>query len=549
MANYTKLNLSNGDTLTATHIAHIEDGITAANTYTDSVGTTVASEAKAAAAEMDATILSSAKSYTDAAVASTAYGIPDYWITALESGAEAINTAMLAAGYNKSAFLFYSDAHWNYNNQMSPALLKYLYQHTGMTKTFFGGDVVNNEGADYDTMQYLWDWRHMLKDLPNHHSVVGNHDDGNTTNNLFDEKYVYGFLLSAEETPDVVRGDSGLYYYIDSPSEKTRYLFLDTAYNTVLYDPVQLQFIVDALKNAPSNWHIVAISHIWYNTASDNTVGTISYGGKMVLDLFDQYNSRSAGSIDVATSGTDSTIKGTVSYDFTSCDGKIEFCIGGHTHWDYDGKSTGGIPVILVETDSKNVRSGLTCTAGTTTENSVNGIICDYDASKITIVRIGRGASREVDTVTYTNVLTIASDADGSLYNGGKGYKENYRINSSHVETAATNWDVTGYIPINEGDVVRMKNVTFYDVNNDGGSSKRTGIYGFHKSYAYVSETSGLSLTTPLSSAWNAVTDDNGDVIQFTVTSNWEMSDGGFIRICARDINETSIITINEEII
>ena len=30
---------------------------------------------------------------------------------------------------------------------MSPTLLKYLYKHTGLNKTFFSGDVVNNEAV------------------------------------------------------------------------------------------------------------------------------------------------------------------------------------------------------------------------------------------------------------------------------------------------------------------------------------------------------------------------------------------------------------------
>jgi hypothetical protein len=140
-----------------------------------------------------------------------AYAIPGYWLGELKAGVKAINTALCNAGRNKSAFLFYTDAHWNYGAQMAPTLLKYLHQRTGMTKTFFGGDVVNDEAADYDTMDYLWDWRSQLKDLPNHHSVPGNHDDGNSTNNLFSQEYVYGYLMAAEETPDMVRGD-GLYY-------------------------------------------------------------------------------------------------------------------------------------------------------------------------------------------------------------------------------------------------------------------------------------------------------------------------------------------------
>ena len=324
--------------------------------------------------------------------------IPTYWMKELERGAAEINQALLKAGRNKSAFLFYTDSHWNYSHQQSPVLLKYLYQHTGMTRTIFGGDIVWDEGTDYDSMAYLWDWRSAVKDLPNHHSVVGNHDDGNTINGRFDEDYVFAYLLAPEETPDVVYGDHGLYYYLDSAAEKTRYIFLDTAFQPILYYPDQLQFLLDTLTATPDNWHIVVIAHMWYNPdydREDEAIYTLTYEADLVLNVLDAYNSRSNGIARCYASPTDSTVV-RLPYDFSAGKGQVEFCIGGHTHRDYDNVSAKGIPVILVETDSYNVRSGLSSAVGTIYENSVNGIIADYDAGIVTIVRVGRGEGRIV---------------------------------------------------------------------------------------------------------------------------------------------------------
>ena len=314
--------------------------------------------------------------------------IPNYWVEELEKGAKAINTALCEAGRNKSAFLFYTDVHWNYGSQMSPVLLKYLYEHTGLTKTVFGGDIVNDEGTDYETMKYLWDWRNMVKCLPNHHSVVGNHDDGNGINNLFSEQYVYGYLMAPEETPDIVSDGKGLYYYIDSPSEKTRYLYLDTAYKGVTND--QIEFVKSALIDTLDDWHIVAISHIWYEmdySANPPVISGLDSGASKLLSMFDDYNSR----------------KG----EYTGCNAWVEFCIGGHTHIDYDGVSSTGIPIILCETDSKHVRSGLDFTPGTTTEASVNGIVANYNERKIDIIRIGRGESRQIPITSYPKTDTF----------------------------------------------------------------------------------------------------------------------------------------------
>lgn len=452
-------------------------------------------------------------------------GIPSYWQTALDNGVEAINTALCEAGRNKSAFMFYSDAHWNYGSQMSPTLLKYLHKHTGMAKTFFGGDIVNDEATDYDTMDYLWEWRKQLKDLPNHHSVVGNHDDGNTTNNLFSEQCVYGYLLSAEETPSMVMGD-GIYYYVDSPAEKTRYLCLDTAYKSV--DSKQQEFVKNALLTTPIGWHIVAVSHIWHDTnynTNPPTVGGINPGASTLLAMFEAYNSRNG--------------------EYADCAGWVEFCIGGHTHWDYDSTSTMGIPIILVETDSQHTRSGLTYTQGTTTEASVNGIIADYDAKTVKVVRIGRGASREVEMtwyeVSYTNLIPTAVDTDGVTIYNGVGYKTNTRMSGS-IGSFKDNTGscCTGFIktPTDEPFTVYMKNIT-------ANTSDNYGFYVYLFTAAGVALSDNFSYDNAQSYGFNPVFDDNGNVIQFSVPAD---AAHGYMVISAVNIDGTSIITINEPI-
>lgn len=447
--------------------------------------------------------------------------VPAYWKTALDTGVEAINTALCTAGANKSAFLFYSDTHWNYGSQKSPMLLNYLYQHTSITKTFFGGDIVNNEGTAYDTMAYLWDWRHQLKDLPNHHSVVGNHDDGNATNNLFPEAYIYGYLLAAEETPDIVREEKGLWYYIDSPAEKTRYLFLDTAYQGVTEK--QLAFVKAALLSTPESWHIVAISHIWYDVDYDNydqrpvPIKGLNADASKIIDQLDGYNSRTG--------------------EYADCKGWVEFCIGGHCHQDYDGTTTTGIPIILVETDSQHIRSALSYTAGTTTEASVNGIVADYDNHKIEVIRVGRGESRTVKIenhpVSYTNVLAKALAADGvSVYNG-VGYKENVRWSQSgQAEGTQQGNFLTGWIPARQNDIIRLKNVVL------PADSSNFLLYS-----TAPGSTSGSLNGAQFASTLSPVWDSDGNLIQFTFDST-----AGYFRLSCKGIDDTSVITVNEEI-
>lgn len=317
--------------------------------------------------------------------------IPGYWASELKTKADAIQQAMESAGRNKSAFLWYTDAHWQTNSKVSPLLLKFLLKNTPMNKVNFGGDIINDPAAfTHDNIKYAYEWRAQIADLTNHHSVAGNHDLNHNSTDV--RKTAYAFLIASEESPDMVMGGE-LYYYIDNPAEKTRYLYLDymTSDHTEMTD--QGQFIVDAIKSVSDGWHIVVIAHRWfqYTSASEPTVGSIPSYEEEILQVFDAYNART----------THSASNYFATQNFADSKGKVEFCIGGHIHVDYDFETAGGIPVIITAADTNQERSPDDTedsgTIETTTESAVFGIIADYTANKITVVGIGRGTSRIVE--------------------------------------------------------------------------------------------------------------------------------------------------------
>lgn len=370
--------------------------------------------------------------------------VPEYWKEELETKADNIRVAMEKAGRNKSAFLWYTDAHWvNGNSKVSPMLLNHLYMNTPMNKVNFGGDIIGDTLlATREEMTYLYEWRKAIKDLPNHHSVFGNHDMFDLSSvDYEDDNYRYAFLLAPEETPDMVWGD-GNYYYIDNPSEKTRYLYI--AYMVTDHNAMMSQgkFFMDAIKSVEDGWHIVAIAHRWwqYDSTSTPTVGHVTAFESEMLGMFDAYNAR--------------TKKAGYNYfysqDFTDAKGKVEFCIGGHIHYDYDFFTDGGIPVIITTSDANQNRvldstvdSG---TVGTITESAVFGIIADYneEITKITIVGVGRGTSRVVRTssvkptsitdITYSGNTTVESAIDKSKFS----FVVNYSDGSSSSTNGAT---------------------------------------------------------------------------------------------------------------
>ena len=353
--------------------------------------------------------------------------IPEYWQDELDTKADAIQAAMEKAGRNKSAFLWYTDAHWvNGNSKVSPKLLNYLYMNTPMNKVNFGGDIIGDTLlATREEMKYLYEWRKAIKNLPNHHSVFGNHDMFNLdTVDYEDDNYRYAFLLAPEESYDQVWGN-GNYYYIDNPAEKTRYLYICYPNTDTTWLLTQTQFIADSLNSTPEGWHIVAIAHRWwqYSKSSTPTVGSIPGFEKDVLSVFDAYNART----------TRSGSNYFYAQDFTDGKATVEFCIGGHIHVDYDFFSDGGIPVIITTADTNQNRvpdstvdSG---TVGTITEAAVFGIIADYNDignTKITVVGVGRGTSRvvrasnikpvSITNISYSGDTTIGATIDKNKF-------------------------------------------------------------------------------------------------------------------------------------
>jgi hypothetical protein len=80
-----------------------------------------------------------------------------------EGEVEEIYEALRLTGENKSSFLWYHDSHWTYSHKVSPMILSYLNKNTPINKTNFGGDIVDAESLDPNEMNYLYEWRSLIK--------------------------------------------------------------------------------------------------------------------------------------------------------------------------------------------------------------------------------------------------------------------------------------------------------------------------------------------------------------------------------------------------
>lgn len=324
------------------------------------------------------------------------YLVPDYWMKNLVEKEELAEAAIKEAEGNSATFVFFTDTHWGKNMRKSPSLIRHIIDFTPIDDVIFGGDVITTHyGNIVDPIILGLDFQASFAFLGTRfHCLYGNHDNnsdsqpGKTDFHLSEEQ-VFAWLQS--QMTDVVYGGYYNFYY-DNPLTQTRIICLDTGryYYSKFRDnlPKTVSFAINALSTLPDGWHAIMASHIWCNLKkqSDGTYKHYleSYI-KSILKVFDDYNSKLSGIYRYGNSS--------ISYDFSQAGGRIEFCIGGHTHQNYTTASEGGIPIIIVISDRLNDHEEGT----TTNEQSVTLVVTDYKNRKLHLFVVGRGIDRCID--------------------------------------------------------------------------------------------------------------------------------------------------------
>lgn len=458
--------------------------------------------------------------------------LPVYYQKHVSEKADEVNALLANASDNTAVYLYWTDAHWNRNYENSYKMLQYMAQTTPANHTIFGGDVANDDDPTADDIN---EWRELTLRLPNHHSVVGNHEytsphlavDGERAQSYSN---IYNFLLAPEFEQFGVTdslGENQLCYYVDNESEKTRYMFLKCSRGPesgATYE--EFKWAVESLNSTPDGWHIVMIGHEWLNGTSYAQPNCRAFG-----KLADAYNARKVGTTDFFS----------VAYDFTDAGATVEYIIGGDNHTDIDNaKSTGQIPVITLETDC--VRGEPTAIGGTISENCVNVIIADYDNNTINVVRIGRDDDKAINMnpngKTPTTITSDITDVNGDYITDyidlSKIKVNNYRCrNDAYLIISGGSTTASDYI------------VEFYNYDS------ATGTYNVATSYNVTLGVGSWTFkagNTPVSYTYPVVYDIRGESIYVDLTAvafrhNHTNTYPGFARVKYK--NDTSGITVD----
>lgn len=143
---------------------------------------------------------------------------------------------------------------------------------------------------------------------------------------------------------------------------------------------------------------------------------------------------------------------------------------------------------------------------------------------------------------TYTNLLPLAVDASGNDYkgaNGEDGYNPGYKISvSSAAESAASGASVTGFMPVNGGQKIRIKNITV----SSAASVNNIVFYNADKT-----KNNGYAGTA---GAFHASVKVDGDVYLVNLDS-WYTAENrpAFFRFSCGGITADTVVTVDEEIL
>jgi hypothetical protein len=364
------------------------------------------------------------------------------------------------------------------------------------------------------------------------------------------------------------------YGYRDFDNYKVRVVYINTAdvsKSEMTYDnnitSAQMQWFINTAlklsnKDEASEWGVIVCGHHPLNwVASGN--GSIT----KVLDVLNAYKGRASGSV---------TVDGeSIAYDFSTETSEFICHIHGHLHNfreevlgsnkvlsitvpnacfnrnnEYGNHDYSTYPDVVKRYGDDGANNDGTGTQRTynktsdTAEDTAFSVFCIDRASKtVNVFNYGAGIDRQWDyangvkgegngevTPSIKNMIPLSVNSNNTEYvgaNGEDGYNTGYRINSSGAEVAQSGMCCTGFIPYNDGQTIRLANVTV-----SGTKDAYLVEYNQDKSYKQVT-----ALATTLK-------DDGNGILTGAVSGHT-----GYIRISCGVIDDTSILTLDQEIV
>lgn len=408
----------------------------------------------------------------------TAYTIPDYWQTAVDSAVSKVKALQDAGGRDTVNFVYFSDMHYGDNTakiQYLGHLCAALMDKCNIPMVINCGDTMSSSplSSEAALLTNLDNGTALLSPIPKdgYAQILGNHDDvwGQYKNGDTTVSYVNKVAptkmwsrVFRKQTDDLRRvfGGNGTYFYIDNVPQKVRFICLNSHYYdgaeitngttkimTTGFGTEQLNWLRDTALEMEVDWSAVIATHV---PPTEKTINTVNYYLSQISD---------GAAFRAIIEETTAKMIGI-------------FC--GHCH--VSAIVTGDLPCPIVTITTaggtpydKSGEEGKR-TAGTTTETALDIVSINKAEEKIYLTRLGIGADRvcsyagiEIVTYSITNTLTnVSNNNSTSMVESGKPYTatltpaSGYELSSVTVTMGGT--DVTSSVYANGA--INMASVT-----------------------------------------------------------------------------------------
>lgn len=313
-------------------------------------------------------------------------------------------------------FLFMADIHYceTPNHDIRAQRMIHAIEEVAplCTRVFLGGDLANDGNREYKLRQYekLRGFFSPFTWFP----VMGNHDDNSiwddvciqaeqSTNHLSEQElweHLFDHIpAQGAATPD---GKPSLYYLIDDPRQRVRYIVLNMCDIPMIYDEkgklayirqsdhgfsqTQLDWLVNTALVLPEDgWDLVVFSHSYHTHGGKPA--DVFRSVRSVLDAFRQGRK-------LDESFREGACQTHVQADFSAYrQPGMLVCFGGHRHEDVVKYTEGGIPIIYIGEVIMYLRAD-----GGPGELLMDAVTLDRKNRRVLLTRIGQGEDRTVES-------------------------------------------------------------------------------------------------------------------------------------------------------
>ena len=258
--------------------------------------------------------------------------IPDFYVDYINEKIQTIKTLEDAYGCQGETIAFITDIHYPDNNMYSFPLLKKLIENTNISYVICGGDVIRDNVNLSIGKQNAYDFMKIVKKTIGDKfiTIYGNHDNNSNQTNKMTKDEVYSIYFKHQENivkPDVNKLN-GLYWYLDNPIQKIRYIGLNTFEGTEegVLSVAQMKWLCEEALNFPTNgWNVCFFSH---RTTSGNRTGVLGEFRQIIRAI--RYQS------DYSATYTDYNQETyDINVNYAGKNHSVLFVAHGHDHYDY----------------------------------------------------------------------------------------------------------------------------------------------------------------------------------------------------------------------